>query len=159
MPRSEDLVRLFHIDRQLQASGMRPLQPEELQKAYHGLPPAGQTRVQGDQVTPPSMTMGDPRDAMFRSNVPMGQSLGPVINPMQRQGQGATGMTGLYDDPAQLPIQRYPIVSLAGGGVIKQPSWAMVGERGPEMALLQKGSMVMPNLGGRMGQGMRPSMP
>ena len=44
----------------------------------------------------------------------------------------------------QQPFQRLPFVSMAGGGTVRQPSFALVGERGPELALLQRGSVILP---------------
>lgn len=125
---------LFRMDKNLQAMGLGKMTPEDLRYAYgkiktgvvqmvsqqgqpaqppgapsgapQGLPPPAQSRVQGDQVPPNPMTMGDGRDAMFRSTVPMANAIGGPMMPGQRDRGGAAVVNPLMDDQVLLEQRR-----------------------------------------------------
>lgn len=104
LEREQLLQRLRYINQKLREQGQDGLGPEEigavLQQLHVPTPINGLgPRVFGDQADEGMTAIPEGSgDALFRSDVPMHRAIGPVINPMQRNGTGATGMTGLYDD-------------------------------------------------------------
>ena len=66
------------------------------------LGPPTRTRVRGETAEPAPMTMGDGRDALFRSSVPIGnQAFGPLMTPGQvpTNAVGARPLLPVLDSP------------------------------------------------------------
>ena len=148
---------LFKFDRTLQGMGFEPMSAQELQKGYAHLtqvattltqPKQGQAaQPQGGQGMPQPGQPGMPPTAQQpQLPQPAMNSMAQTMNPLasgQMPGQPGGPMPG--QSMSQPPFQRLPFVSMAGGGTVRQPSFALVGEHGPEMALLQRGSVILPN--------------
>ena len=66
------------------------------------LGPPTRTRVRGETAEPAPMTMGDGRDALFRSSVPIGnQAFGPLMTPGQvpPNAGGMKPLLPIFDSP------------------------------------------------------------